>query len=517
MNQVASAGVLQRRDGHSVVRQDVVLLFGLGIISVLVCMTGSVTGGAPGLAMTSAATLVATWIVFQVGGIVLPTSICFKTVVCVYGIQSLAQLLLALTGATTSPTGGWGVNLADYPYTLAVGQLSLLAGTLLTAVVWGAIVRRRHSQSIDLLQRPPARARFALVLALLVYIAQPILRMALPDSSGWVLSVLTEDLEATGFFAGWFAGDLGAVANSAVLVALVGNCVVGGLRGTRYPILLLGLYLVGRFVSPRERHRRRVIFASLSAAVPILFFFSIIGDVRVKRGQESLELIQPSRWSDFVEGVSTSHSNYLTKGTDPIGNTLSRLYAWPNAASLILTPDPIPYRGFAQWASGCRSYMQIGTWSAEARQRFFSDGVGTNHASDYGFLNIPGSTVEFGVLSDGWSTAGPVGVFVLGFVVMLVLCMSEYFVLNRGGLSYSSKLVFLCILIKACIQCWVYPAPLIIRYVFLYTGFWVVVLKIVDTVSSYRQGTLRHHTRYPMARMGQKTTGQREDRLPGIG
>ena len=491
MNQVTSAGAFRRRGGHSVIRRDGVFLIGLFIIVVLVCAAGSLTGGAVGLALTSAATLVATWIVLRVGSTILPKSICFKVVVCVYGSQSLSQLLLALTGATRCLVGAWGVNLADYPGTLALGQLSLLAGTLFAAVVWGSIVRTKQSQSIDLTKRPPAQARFVLLVALLLFISQPILNLVLPESSRWVLSVLTEDLEATGFFVGWFAGDLGPVTNWTVLIALFVNCALGGLRGTRYPIVLLGLYLVGRIISPRERSRRMLICASLAAAVPIVYLFSIIGDVRGKRGYGPLELIEPSRWGDFVEAASVSESEYQAEGTDPIGNTLSRLYAWPNAASIILTPDPIPYRGFAQWASECRSYLNIGTWSHEQRQQFYENGHGTSHASDYGFFNALGSSVEFGVISDGWSTAGPVGVLVLGSLVMLVLCMSEYLVLYKIGLSYTGKLVFLCILMKACIQCYVYPAPVVIRYVVLYSCFWAVVLRTLDILSGYHQERVR--------------------------
>lgn len=505
MNPPGSAEVLWRRRGQSVVGQRGVPLGGLFIIAVSLCVTGSLTGGALGLALTSAATLVATWIVFQVGGKILPTSICFKVLVCVYGGQILVQLLLALTGATTCSTGGWGMNLADHPTTLALGQVTLLAGTLLAAVAWGLIVHRTHSPSVDLMERPPAKAGLALIVALFLNISQPILRLILPDSSAWVVSVLTEDLQATAFFLGWFAGDLGAGANCAVLVALVVNCVVGGLLGTRYPIFVLGLYLVGRFVSPRERHRRTLICASLAGAVPVLYFFAIVGDIRGKRGYETLDLLGPSRWGDFVEAASASRSGYGAKGVAPTGDTLSRWYAWSNAASIILTPDPVPYRGFAGWASGCLSYLQIGTWTAEARQRFFDEGIGTKQASNYGFLDQVGSTVEFGVLADGWSTAGPVGVLVLGVLVMLALCMSEHLVLDRVRLSYTGRLIFLCILIKACIHCNGYPAPLIIRYVVLYTCFWVMVLKIADALIGYHQGESRYHSRCSRARIGQTT------------
>jgi hypothetical protein len=319
---------------------------------------------------------------------------------------------------------------------------------------------------------------------------------------GWAVDLVTEDLEAIGFFLGWFAGDFSAAANVAVLGALTVNCAVGALLGTRYPTVLLGLYVVGRLVSPHERHRRRLIVASLAALAPLVLFFSIVEDVRIKRGHDSLDLLGVAQLSDFGDAIAVSRSDSQAKDRDPLVNTLRRLYAWPNAASTILTPDPVPYRGFAHWASDCLPYLQIGTWGSDARGRFFDAGFGTGHASDYGFLNVVGSTVEFGLLADGWSTAGPVGVFVFGAVVMLALCMSEHLVLCVLRLSYTGKLVLVCILMKGCIQCYVYPTQLVVRYIVLYTCFWTVVVVIMDALSSYYQGALRHGSRYATARSG---------------
>jgi hypothetical protein len=394
------------------------------------------------------------------------------------------------------------MDLADHSGALALGQWSLLAGTLLAATVWGMFAHRPRRPPLDLTQHSTSRTRFVLITALLLYIVRPVLRLALPTPLGWAVDLLTEDLEAIGFFMGWFAGDFSAAANVAVLGALTVNCAVGALLGTRYPTVLLGLYVVGRVVSPHERHRRRLIVASLAALAPLVLFFSIVEDVRIKRGHDSLDLLGIAQLSDFGDAIAVSRSDSQAKDRDPLVSTLRRLYAWPNAASTILTPDPIPYRGFGTWASDCLPYLQIGTWGADARQRFFDAGFGTQHASDYGFLNVVSSTVEFGVLADGWSTAGPVGVFVFGSVVMLALCMSEHLVLCGLRLSYTGKLVLVCILMKGCIQCYMYPTQLVIRYIVIYTCFWTVVVVIMDALSSYYQGTLRHGSRYAIARSG---------------
>jgi hypothetical protein len=508
MTQVASVEVFRRRASHSVAGQRGALLCALLIIAVFVCAIGSLTAGAISLALTSAATLLVAWIVFQVGSALLPTSLCFRLLVCVYAGQSLAQLLLALFGQTRSPTGGWGMDLADHSGVLALGEWSLLAGTLLAATMWGLLTHRTRRPSLNLTQHSTTRTRFVLIAALFLHISRLLLALALPASLVWVSNLLTEDLEAVGFFVGWFAGDLGAAANAVVLSALAMNCVVGALLGTRYPTVLLGLYVAGRLVSPHERHRRRLIFASLAALVPLFLLFSLVGDVRVRRGRNSLDLLGISQLSGFADEIAVSRSDYQARDTDPIANTLNRLYAWPNAASTVLTPDPIPYRGFAAWASDCRPYLQIGTWGADGRQRFFASGFGTQHASDYGFMNVIGSTSEFGVLADGWSTAGPVGVLVLGFLVVMALCMSEYVVLYSVGLSYTGKLVFLCILMKACLHCNGYPTPLVIRYILLYTVFWALILKILDALSGYNPGTVRKHSRHSMARMGKPTSGE---------
>lgn len=491
-NQAASIGVFRGTGDQRMVGSRGALLFGVAVIVLSACAIGSFIGGSVGLALTSAATLATTWVVLQAGNTILPNSYCFKAVVCIYGSQSLVQLLVALYGITTCTTGAWGMDIAEHSGALALGHLSLLGGTALAAVVYGSIIRRKNSDSLALTQCLPKRAQYALVAALLVHVLQPILGQFLPETLAWMLSVLGEDLEAVAFFVGWFAGDLGTVVNGGVLVVLVLNVLAGGLRGTRYPIMLLGLYLVGRLISPRERRRAAVICTALAAAFPIVVFFSMVGDIRSTRGLGSVELLKPSHWSDFFEGATVSQSNYDTQRADPIGNVLYRLYAWPNAASVILTPDPVPYRGFAGWSADWGAYFRFGTWSPEAREDYYQSGYGTQQASHYGFLNQPGSAVEFGVIADGWSTAGPLGVVIMGFLAMLALCLGEELGLYSKKLSYTSKLIFLCILLKACIQCYVYPTPLVIRYVALYTCFWLVLLKTIDA--------LRMRHQYPFGR-----------------
>jgi hypothetical protein len=505
MNLVAVVKVPVRKRFNTALRQGSAVLYVLFIFAVLVCVTGALVGGTLGLVLTSVATLVVTYVVLRFGNMILPNSICLNTVVCVYGFQTLAQLLIALARATVCPQGGWGMDLADHPGTLALGQSSLLAGTLLAIVVMSPFVKRQRVQSVNLHLRPSAQTRFVIVVALLLHIAAPLAMFVIAGYWGWLIILLTEDLIASAFFVGWFASDLSPVVNGGVFLALIANCLLGGLRGTRYPIALLGLYLAGRLFSSRERHRRRLIIITLAAGIPILLFFSIIGDLRAKRGHEQVELIAPSRWGELAEGISVTNSNYKARGTDPIAQVIQRLYAWPNAASMILSPDPIPYRGFGQWAFGCLPYLQIGTWSEENKQRFFESGVGTVQAVKYGFEVTRTTSVEFGVPADGWSTAGPAGVLVFGFLVMLALCISERIVLFKLYMSYTSRIIFTCILIKGCIQCYIYPAPLVIRYVILYTCMWIVILKLGDILSGYKTRRQRHQLGYQRARVGCST------------
>jgi hypothetical protein len=467
--------------GKRIARGAGALLIPNLIFAALGCILGSVIGGRPGLALASIGSLAAAWSALCIGRKLVPHSISFPILVSVYGAQIAAQLLLTLVDATTLTNHVYTLDLADYSGPLTVSHLSVLAGSIVGAGVLYAIGLKKRRLPVDLTQSPPMQAKVYLVIAFSLCMLQSSVPFLLPNNARWIFLVFTANLDVACFFVGWFAADLHRMAPWC-LCALVANCAIGGLMGQRYALVLLGLYVVGRLTSPRERHRRRVIFTALAATGPVLMVFWLVGDVRVGRGRDRIELLSFSNISGFFGAASNSLARNESRGGDFVGDALARLYAWPNAAITILTPDVVPYRGVSEWVSECRSYMTIWGWSDDAVERAFAEGTGSVHSADYGYADTLATSVEFGVIGDGWSTAGPFGVVLVGGLVALFICATEYLAFHGLGFSYAAKLILLCILAKSCILSYAGSGPMVIRTALLNVFFWALVFKMADSL-----------------------------------
>ena len=472
------------RLAHESIRRSIldgrqpILIYAL-LLSGLLCTGGAILGDRAGLALASLGTLIVAYGVGAIGRKVLPNSVAFVALISVYGAQIAVQFLVALLNLPFAKNGT-DFGIFEHTGAITLSPLCLLGGSLIAAKVLSAFTHDRDSLAGDLGRNPSPRTKVYLVAALILVISGSVVPYALTDTARYIAFVLTANLEGACFFVGWFSTDMGIV-GTWCLVALLGNALIGGLLGTRYGIVLLGIYVVGRLVSRRERNRWRMAAFAAVLMVPALFVFSTIGHLRGSQGRGSLDLVDISHLYTLVD--STFQAATGTGSEDSIFDSLSRLYAWPNAAAVALTPETVSYRGFAQWLSECKFYATIWGNSEGGKERASENNVGTFHGRDYGFSNSTQSTTEFGVVADGWSTAGAFGVCLFAFLVALGICGTER-IITRFRFSSGGSLLALCILCKVSMMCYVYPVPIVLRTLLITTTMWSLIIKIVDVFGS---------------------------------
>jgi hypothetical protein len=315
-----------------------------------------------------------------------------------------------------------------------------------------------------------------MAMALILLAARSVLPYVLTGTARYLFIVVTANLEAVCFFIGWFAADMG-ILGTTCLAILLGNALVLGVLGSRYGFIMLGLYVVGRLASTRERKKTRLVVVAVLLAVPVLLLFNTVGELRKTQGRGSVDLLTSSAFTTLANSTLQ-----VAKGNDSeesAQGALARLYAWPNAAAVSMTPDPVPYRGIMEWLSEWPSYARIWGGSEDAKADSFEHNVGTMHAGEYGYTETLGSSVEFGVVADGWSTAGSPGVILFAFIVAFCICGAERLV-RSSGRSAAGILLLICILFKVCIMCYVYPLLLVIRTLLLTMTIWMVIIKGAD-------------------------------------
>jgi hypothetical protein len=85
---------------------------------------------------------------------------------------------------------------------------------------------------------------------------------------------------------------------------------------------------------------------------------------------------------------------------------VARMIAWPNYAPPALSPEVVPYRGFTTFPREIANATAIYALAPGAVAEYAQLRMGTYAANDYGFLVNELTSVEWGVLADGWSRAG---------------------------------------------------------------------------------------------------------------
>jgi hypothetical protein len=216
-------------------------------------------------------------------------------------------------------------------------------------------------------------------------------------------------------------------------VALAGAVVRAVLGGGRTDFLPLLLYGWGFFLQLNSwKPRMALLLVALALTPSFVVLNGFIGSYRLKNGRIS-NLHELT--ADRLETALRARDQVAVGHRTPLQMVLERLLNHPNAAVVILSPGEIAYRGWANLpddiadnfaVTGLRGQEAI----AAVREAWREQEFGLGAANGYGFYAGLKSGVEFSILADGWSRAGPLGVLLYGALAVLVLLGAEYALLR---------------------------------------------------------------------------------------
>lgn len=283
------------------------------------------------------------------------------------------------------------------------------------------------------------------------------------------------------------------------ILALTGAATRAVFAGSRSDFLPVLLYGWGVFLSLPTRRARVVALLAVAALLPsFVVLNSFIGSYRLQQGRlGNLGDISAER----VSAALSARDQLAVGQRTPLQMVLERLLNHPNAAVVALTPDVIPYRGWANLGAesadnfdvtGLRGQAAIeGVREAWREQEF---GLGT--ANSYGFYSGLKSGVEFSILADGYSRAGAFGVLLYGVLAVLVLLGAEVLLLRKvlAG-SADGVLVLTFLLYIALGVFYAYPFFWTVKFLLLRTLGYFLVTRLyrytVGTLTATEPGTLR--------------------------
>jgi hypothetical protein len=455
-------------------------------------------GGRSGLLIGCLSTLILTVISYEAIVRLLPTMFGPRVIVIVFAVQTIALILILISGGSTIPAGISiiGVDLAEHIAPLCMSQIFALVGTVAAVLIVRAVFvgRIRLQGGEPLFKRIPAGSQWLILVAIILLMFRLIISAALESRVRYGLLILTAPLEFVPFVAGRLSSEYQSV-RRACLTILILTTILGFFMGSRHGINQIALYVIGSMTLLRGAKLRRAIIRVGLVAVLLLYIAALVGIIRGETGRDNITLLQPTQMAQTL-ALAEHYAENGELGSEQIQqNGVARLLAWPNAAVVVLAPDPIPYRGLNSILEEISQYAIISGGSTDANGAYLANGLGTAPASGFGFLVNTHTSVEFGLVADGWSKGGPFGVILICYLFTTSMILLEVLVSNFRILSAQTKVLLLCIVMNTAFMVSTSPAVSLIRSLILQLLLWALVLFCIDQVMPRRHERLRMRRR----------------------
>jgi hypothetical protein len=243
----------------------------------------------------------------------------------------------------------------------------------------------------------------------------------LPNTFGYFFRVAWFSTPLMPFFAGRCYRRFPRIAALWVIALLINCGVATAIGGRSLAFVPPVLFAVGALSISSRRMRWAIALISVPAIVPAFAFFGALGLARGELGRDSKDLVNLASLQTRVQtAFELANSEDSIVRNQVFFDGPGRLVAWPNSVVCALTPEVLPYRGLGTMPREIIGSLQL--------FGFLKDPYGTTEelqggnlaANEYGFMVNEDTSVEFGIVADGWSRAGPVAVFTFSLVFCLL-------------------------------------------------------------------------------------------------
>lgn len=381
----------------------------------------------------------------------------------------------------------------DLANAVLITSLSLLAvplgilGAIALARLAGAQTRAA-SPWAAILQHPDHELKKFLVLGALVLLAYWPAATVNSGFLGYAVRVLARGLLLLPFLAGRYAKQFRGV-QPLWYAAMAVNASIGMVLGSRFVALLpIALFVAGHVSTLAGRRRLRVIALATLVAIPGFAVSGAISEVRGQLGRGGIELLSSERVVHVVDGVAETLQSGGGDWFTSANAGISRMLIQPNLAVPILTSSSVPMRGTAGLPEEIKGAAEISALTGRTRENYLVAGLGTAPAVRYGFLVNTETSVEFGVVADGWSRGGPAVAVLYGAIFGFVLVLIERVLRRLTRLRPAATVVLLTSLAyTAFLEIGSLPLASVVRSALLTTGFLGLVVLVMNLVGRSRR------------------------------
>jgi hypothetical protein len=226
------------------------------------------------------------------------------------------------------------------------------------------------------------------------------------------------------------------------LASMTLDLVIGAVAGSRFHSLLPpALFGVGYFLATPAQKKPRILLLLGAAALPAFVISGLIGIVRSEFGRGGIEVFNVDRIQAMLDSAATHLDGADERAQNDVGvQGIGRMVVWPNLNVAMMTPTPVPYRGLSSFPTELKATMYLGYIDGSTMQDTYDLGLGSTPARLYGYRVNTHTSVDFGILADGWSRGGIPIVLLFGFLLTTAFGLMECFICRMRYLPDCARL-----------------------------------------------------------------------------
>ena len=355
--------------------------------------------------------------------------IAVKLLLLSYSLQPLFLVALLAVGYPTFIRflGKSSLDLSQYPYRILLGLITIPLGVFIIIAIRTYFTRKAPGVSEPNLWLRSSDEKMPLFLvlgAIFNLFFFPVDQVESLAMVGYFMRIFHSASFAVPFLAGLYAMRFKKT-TIVWLISLTTSLILGILMGTRYKAFYpIALFAIGWVVSLAPAHRKYGAILVLLGALPTFYISGIMLEARGDLGRDTLAI----GLSDYLETARSIKE--ASDGSEPTRNLylmgFRRVFLWANAVVPVATPEMVPSRGFSDIMHELISYISLPGLTGYGSDRL-GLGFGNVNARRYGFNVTESTSVEFGILPDGWSRGGFMGALAYGALAAAFLIFIESF------------------------------------------------------------------------------------------
>jgi len=290
------------------------------------------------------------------------------------------------------------------------------------------------------------------------------------------------------FFMFWIAywnKRLGAIYYLTLLLML-SIAAVELLAGSRFGPLMTGLlFFMGYYASSSKATKWKLRIVAVIAFPLVISFVGYLEKVRMLIGRSGLEEVSIERIEkvrsaiDRLDEISRSFGNKESAFVAGVGRNIN----WVDMAVVTASDEKVPYRGTKNLQREIDNIISLTFFSGgsttgairKATNEKYSLGLGTAPARRYGFSVNERTSVEWSVLSDGYSRGG-FSIYLVYLCAFLILTNGIEFIIKTWNKNATEQKLLMCVFLDLIIKSNALPLYEITRAAILNAMFYLFII-----------------------------------------